>query len=1256
MWAQTDPSPDHATVSQAVDVVKVWQAHQRLYVAGNIGVSSARLDELERWLDSNAKNWTVVLVESARGEFYRDSEGSSFYLVDAVEHALGKGLSNETPFGLLTDPRTQEKNGAVFVLFLKDRQFSYFGSDVYDNRGLGEKHFKNMLDRPAIAAMRGGGRIVDAVKDTIIDIDKRLAQRIQNEIESREKAARETRTTLASAGEALRLLERKSADLKESKPHLYGDLAEPGVPQFRGELASAEAIAASDPVKALGTAKRVRERCEQLIKGIEQYPGDVVRFDSLGQRLERQSKAKYAGAASREIQSARAALQAAQEEYKKGNYAYAPQLQAAETAVIAVERAVASAVRGAQLARNAGIGAGFGVLILIGAVGWGFNRRRLPVKLEALKLLKTWEEALALKNGALVELLDRRLTVVGSSREEIKSQFTGETLQLAEQVVKDVDALFIMTACADRVLHEARKLCEPSGSSSQLTNLFGARNFRAAIHRLSEEPITFKPEEALEFAIKGTRQTHSGLAGERAAQAGFSMSFIHLMREFEQRAKRSVAALDEIESSLVNVETTINASRKVIAGIAEQEASLSQTAQTPCFGVPALFADVLPAIGEELDKASEVGVRDPVAAVRNLVPEAQRKTEEAKALADLAITARQQILPKLVETTQLLRATGLSAAWPEQEFALMSRQTDDLLPTLLQRTVNVEIQALRQRLERLSERIHETLELEKTRRELALPAIQRAVSGIESIRADIASRLSLRAQDALREPGAEPSELMQRAAAEAESARLALDRGDTGAARNALDMANQLTGEANAMVDATRKAFEEHELLAKKLRTETARIEALLPEHARILRVIQENYAASVLPLGSGDPAHPNANGTIADNLQEAKSSLDRANALTDEAVGEFRAAQILKAADQLRRVQGLHEFALFRLQEIADKEKRLGDAVTANGRSLAELDNDARQLSTTVDDARTMNATVSAFAQAKAQLEAARAAMAAHPSDPFEAADLLARVGEAFKEIDTMARNDRDIFAEAESSVRAAQGQLSAAQSLAAQAASDNVLDSAAILTARRELQALEPRLIVAQQTLKQSHANWEDLDQEADAITADAGRHAATLRGEMQAAESAMRVISDAAQFVRSASVWRGGYSVKIVGSPGGNRLQDARHALSVADYHQALALAEAARREAASAIASAEAEVRRQKRLEEEREEAERRARRAAESRRRSSWDSDSSSSRGGGSSSNWGGGGGSSSSSSWGSSGSGFGSSSSSSGSGFGRSGW
>jgi hypothetical protein len=184
--AQEQTAPEQAThramkFRAVKKVIARWSADQHLYVHGDMGVGHAQLAELEQWLVNHGPHWTVVLMQDAEEQAYKAADGRSYVGMDAVEFALGEGLSNRTDFGKLEHPITREADGTVFVLFLKERKLTYFASAAQDRRKLGTTHWIGELDRPAIQAMRSGGRIIDAVKDTVTSINRKLEQAVEAE-------------------------------------------------------------------------------------------------------------------------------------------------------------------------------------------------------------------------------------------------------------------------------------------------------------------------------------------------------------------------------------------------------------------------------------------------------------------------------------------------------------------------------------------------------------------------------------------------------------------------------------------------------------------------------------------------------------------------------------------------------------------------------------------------------------------------------------------------------------------------------------------------------------------------------------------------------------------------------------------------------------------------------------------------------------------------------------------------------------------
>ena len=103
-------------LNRGTDILKSWEPGQHLYIKGEVGVDPLGLAGLESWLDANGANWTVLLVEQANGEIYRDADGYNHSGAEAIEYAVGRGLPGLGGFAALQDPRTGQGNGAALVI------------------------------------------------------------------------------------------------------------------------------------------------------------------------------------------------------------------------------------------------------------------------------------------------------------------------------------------------------------------------------------------------------------------------------------------------------------------------------------------------------------------------------------------------------------------------------------------------------------------------------------------------------------------------------------------------------------------------------------------------------------------------------------------------------------------------------------------------------------------------------------------------------------------------------------------------------------------------------------------------------------------------------------------------------------------------------------------------------------------------------------------------------------------------------------
>ena len=626
---------------------------------------------------------------------------------------------------------------------------------------------------------------------------------------------------------------------------------------------------------------------------------------------------------------------------------------------------------------------------------------------------------------------------------------------------------------------------------------------------------------------------------------------------------------------------------------------------------------------------------------------ARQQTDDAWALVSLIRTARLEapadqpptanLIPVVSQSGQELTQARLNAAWLGQQLKALSDQADQVVAQALRGGAAAELGALTGAMAALKQRARLAVVLDQERRGTAHAHLAQAASAIEQARQKIGSVLKLTPAQTLRESGKDPSDFLAQAQAQFQAATAALERGDLDAVRNALDALNSLAGQAESIVGASLEALDSHAQTLAARQTEANDLAELIPPHARMLAEIQNGLAPTVLTLGAGDETHPNANGTIADNIQETEAHLAAARELAVAAARAYSQARLLEGADLLSQAKGRVETGHHRLREIDEKRSRLAATETANQQALQALEVRVEECARLAEELTTMAPTLQAFEEARGLFEGARAAAQAVLRDPFDAAVKLARAQQALESVADRARCDRDVHEQAGRSLTAAATQLAGAERVAARAGSDAIPDSPSTVQARTEIGGLQAVLQSVRREHQQPHGDWNALDQEANRISSRAASACAVLQGELRRAEAAVAALDLAATTVRGAGGWTGLFGVRIFGTPGADLLFQARQLLEQGQYDPARQVAENARGVAARAIAQAEAEVTRLRLAEEARIQRERRRREAEEQARRQSYSS-------------------SSSSSSWGSSGSGASTSSFSSGSGVGRSGW
>ena len=1029
-------------------------------------------------------------------------------------------------------------------------------------------------------------------------------------------------------------LEKSSGAFLKAHPEATGDLARPDLRSMREKLAGAESALASNPSGAKSAADSVAAEVRRVQAALEAHAAGAGQIASSEAVLVQLESRERAGAASTDLVTARQSLREAREAHQLGASSWAVRLQSAKSALANAERSIADA--DAAASRNALLTLAFLILLGIGTLGAGtfLNWRARKARRKAEAELSKWDSILEKKLDTVIDELDTRMDVyVGPISGERSRGWEDETAALAAKVRQDAGRAKLYLAMARNIHDRATSLVRPKAMTlGWIVNQLWPSRYLRAESMLATEPLTFKPEDGFDALFEKQSDWRGDLYGEAKDYAPVSENFESVMAKFNATSKSAVAALDEVEKASTGYGAAFDATESAISA-AEKKAG--EAAAQEYFKLEALGADILPKARETLNAARGKAARNPVGAMKGQGALAERLASDAKALSEQALSMYGSEKAVTDPVVAALAAASVGTKWIADSRLALDAQASKLASSLYKTDGAKGLEALK------ASYAQHASSLSKAKNGLAAIAASRAdavksAAAVDSARAQVAAALGLEASKVLREAQNDPTERLTAASVALDESSRLLGEGDLAAAEASQKLGADLVAQANAIVAASLRSLQEQAGDVAGRIAEADRLDALLPERAEILKSIKRDFAPSTLGLSAGDISHPNANGTIDDNVDEAQAAIDAAKSRREKAVRAFREAKVLEAASLLDQAKAHEEIAQSRLDEISEKRARLDQAVADNAATLEKLEAKTRAWKTEIpDDRRTMRPTMKAYDASVKELAEARAAADMRKGDPFKAAAAIAAVSAGLDQLWVKVSNDRDAYAEVVRSLKAADAQLDSASRLARDSQSDGIADSPAITSALRELANLKAAYTTAVAASEAEHGDWPKADQEADRITSEAARVAATLKGELAAAVRATDAISSAASKVREATNWTGSYGVSVPGSPGSGSLNSAKSALNSGDYDGAIRYAEAARSAAISAIQTAEAEVSRRRREEEERrrrEEEERRRRQREEDDRRRRAEEDSRRSSGGGGGS-WGGSSSGGGSSSW-----------------------
>ena len=714
--AQRTAGPTPVVVSEATQVVDVWQQDQHLYVKGQLGVGQEQLDELEQWLDQNGPNWTIVLIDDSVGEQYRGADGRSWEGFDAVEQALGRGLSNRTPFGTQQDARTGESNGAIFVLSLGDRSFTYFASDAQDRRGLGESQWRGRLDRSAYEAMANGGRIVDAAKNTVQTINRALDQAIAAEGQARVNLERERQRTR----ERIQLLmERAAAGQQQVEslrdtfvsqhPTAQGDLASPPLDRWQQELNTISGqLDAGDLLSPLQRAGTLIDEIEGLLLAYQQDQAFPDRWQAIKTSVD-EAEAGPNDVARPTLDEANELLAQAQRLRDDGNRTSNAQLdqvdlllKRADQEVNAEQARLQRAAFRRRLLGRVAFAALAGLLLLGALLLALLNRRRRPIRSKALERFAERREQVRLTTEGMLSMLQRTQMLIGKEEDLEKRGSHGRTLEVSRQTIGDVDNLFIMSRTLDSVLRQAEALIHPKSLLGRLRSLFRMQPYQEGIELLDEQTLRFSPEDGIPLLPDDKETDSKQLLGDVARYEGFEMTYEGLLDQYKRRYERAVKSLEALDESWTSLAPTMDEIEATIDGLEKLDEQLrAEAAKDGYFELSGLAEQLIPRVQAAHDEAERTGVGDPLTAMQVTLPQARRQSQQAERLANEITQFRSESLPALRDHAQTLANEGRQIAWVDDFLHQLSDRARQLVQTILAEDASQRLAEFSQQLQEL---------------------------------------------------------------------------------------------------------------------------------------------------------------------------------------------------------------------------------------------------------------------------------------------------------------------------------------------------------------------------------------------------------------------------------------------------------------------------------------------------------------------------------------------------------------------------
>ncbi len=1217
-------------------VIQKWSANQHLYVQGNLGLSQSQLMGLASWLHQSGPHWTVILMEDASNQRYTNREGRIEIGMDAVELSIS-ALMEVGSFKSQTNLATGERDAAVFVLFLKQRKFSYRASEAQNRRALGQNRWIGKLDRPAYRAMRGGGRVLDAVRDTVTSINQSLARTILQEqkVQQQKRIQRqhdidEILSRLNEVENKLSQIETSASIITQDHPNSLADLANPEVADIRGQIAKIRNRLTQADVK-LSTVKESTDSVDNqsddwinLYREYERFATSEKQLREQKQQLEKDSQDFKPELESsfleieQMLSDASSGYKAADSEFQIHLNSAAGALQATTNQLqsLRIKRAQKEARKTLIQRVCAGIGSVF-TAIFAGLFLW-LNRKRSPAKIRANEKLLQREKEVRQELYGIEDLLKRADVVIGDRAAITRKGYQGKTKDLANKALDDIDQILIMSSSVDKVIDQAKQKITPTSFWAKINNWWSADNFNEGFELLENKPIEFDENEGVslvhehdagdEFSSDSNVDSKGDFnIANRSVPRKMSLSFTELFEIFRQRSVSANDTIEQVEQGWTKIVSTNQELQSAIDSASAHEQTSRDASETDgLLYVPQLFDDLLKSAQEDQDQAEIIGKHDPISAIEGPATRGLRKAANADQLARQLITVRENLIPSIRSHAELLVQRDRDVEWVDAALNDITDRAQRVATEALLTDVSNAIDQWRHSFEEFDSAVSAAVRLHDRSVDEIQPQIGSVRSEVNAAKNMIADRIGLPPESALAELNRDAFKQLQTAQQHNAAALASLDRGDPPAAALALAEADHWIAEAKSVKTQSLEVLDSLLMAVESLENRIALADQRINDTVVVLKNLQDRFAKSSLTVEGAkwevemsesidtptDAMRPMMSASDLFLLAKRQSQKSRDAAINS--AKQYHEGQLLAAEESFRLGQRQIACCEYNQKLIEDCAVMLEQMVKDNVGKLELL---CQRFTGVKQQIEQHHVTSQTHALHRAEVENLSDLQLAIESesvrrDPFNEASAIDSVGEGFEKLIQQINVDKSIFEAARDSLRSLEQAIEQSESTIVRARHDQIPDSRNVQQSIQSLKQSANSAADLRTRLKTPHQDWRDIDEKADQLLSAVTTSVAELQSELDTAKKAAHAIQLASSEYQQALHWSGGFGVRA--NPGSARamLDQARSLLSRGDYQSAVEHARQAKRHILNSIAAAQTEVMRHQAAQ----------RRAAEQRRR------------------------------------------------------